>query len=150
MYILSVSLYVYSIHILLLKLLDYSENKVLSTTLLQNKLKMQLLRSSKIQNLDFCKSIGLTSQYLSPLIQIFLKILFSIIHRTSLCNLSTIGTFLHMHGKLSGSVKNKSESRLLTDLLKLKSLIDVGGHSLLIIHYYYKIWLYIFIYILIV
>ena len=42
--------------VLLLRLLDYSKNKVLSTTFLEQ-LKMQLLRSSKIQHLDFPKSI---------------------------------------------------------------------------------------------
>ena len=43
--------------VLLLRLLDYSKNKVLSTIFLEHQLKMQLLRSSKIQHLDFPKSI---------------------------------------------------------------------------------------------
>ena len=69
--------------VLLLKLLDHSENKILSTTFLQHELKIKLLRSSKIQNLDFSKSIGLTSRNLSSFIKNFLQILFLIICRNS-------------------------------------------------------------------
>ena len=44
--------------------------------------------------------------------------------------LSTKGDLLHLHGRLSGFAKNKSKSRLLTNLLKLKTLVDIGGVSL--------------------
>ena len=44
--------------------------------------------------------------------------------------LSAKGYLLHLHGRLSGFVKNKSKSRLLTNLLKLKNLVDTGGVSL--------------------
>ena len=35
-----------------------------------------------------------------------------------------------MHGRLSGSVKNRFKSRILTNLLKLNNLVDMGGVSL--------------------
>ena len=64
----------------------------------------------------------------------FLKTLFLMIHRSpaTICLwcLSTKGEFLHLHGRLSGFGKNKSKSRLLTNLLKLKNLADIGGVSL--------------------
>ena len=45
--------------------------------------------------------------------------------------LSARGELLHLHGgRLSGFVKNKSKSRLLTYLLKLKNSGDIGGVSL--------------------
>ena len=44
--------------------------------------------------------------------------------------LSTKEELLHLHGRLSGFVKNKFKSRLLTNLLKLKNLVDIGGVSL--------------------
>ena len=44
-----------------------------------------------------------------------------------LCYLSAKGELLHLHGRLSGFVKNKSKSRLLTNLLKLKNFVDIGG-----------------------
>lgn len=37
---------------------------------------------------------------------------------------------LHLHGRLSGSVKNRFKSRILTNLLKLNNLVDMGGVSL--------------------
>ena len=39
--------------------------------------------------------------------------------------LSANGEILHLPGKLSRFVKNKSKSRLLTNLLKLKNLVDI-------------------------
>ena len=47
-----------------------------------------------------------------------------------LCYLSTKGELLHLHGRLPEFVKNKSKSRLLTNLLKLKNFVDIGGVSL--------------------
>ena len=44
--------------------------------------------------------------------------------------LSTKGELLHFYGRLSGFTKNKSKSRVLTNLLKLKNLVDIGGVSL--------------------
>ena len=43
--------------------------------------------------------------------------------------LSAKGELLHLHGRLSEFVKNKSKSRLLKNLLKLKNLVDIGGVS---------------------
>ena len=43
--------------------------------------------------------------------------------------LSTKGELLHLHGRLSGFVRNKSKSRLSTNLLKLKNLLDIGEFS---------------------
>ena len=36
---------------------------------------------------------------------------------------------LHLLGRLPRSVKSKSTSRILTNLLKLKNLVDMGGVS---------------------
>ena len=44
-----------------------------------------------------------------------------------LCCLSAKGELLHFYGRLSGFVKNKSKSRLLTNLLKMKNFVDIGG-----------------------
>ena len=44
--------------------------------------------------------------------------------------LSAKGDLLHLHGRLCGFVKNKFKSRLLTNLFKLKNLLDIGGVSL--------------------
>ena len=44
--------------------------------------------------------------------------------------LSTKGELLHLNGRLFGFVKNKSKSRFLKNLLKLKNLLDIGGVSL--------------------
>ena len=44
--------------------------------------------------------------------------------------LSTKGELLHFHGRLSGFVKNKFKSRFLTNLVKLKNLVDIGGVDL--------------------
>ena len=44
--------------------------------------------------------------------------------------LSAKGELLHLHGRLSWFVKNKSKSRLLINLLKLKNSVDIGGVSL--------------------
>ena len=87
-----------------------------------------------MQRLAFSRFIGLTSLYLGPLIKSFLKALFLMIRRSSvticLWYLSTKGELLHLHGSLTGFVKNKSKSRLLTNLLTLKNLVDIGGVSL--------------------
>ena len=87
-----------------------------------------------MQHLDFSRFISLTSLYLGPLIKSFLKALFLMIHGSPvtirLWYLSTKGELLHLHGRLSGFVKNKSKYRLLTNLLKLESLVDIGGVSL--------------------
>ena len=95
---------------------------------------MQLSRPSNIQRLAFSKFIGLTSLYLDPLIKRFLKTLFLMIRRppVTIClwYLSIKGELFHLHGRLSGFVKNKSKSRLLKNLLKLKNLVDKGGASL--------------------
>ena len=84
-----------------------------------------------MQRLAFSRFIGLTCLYLGPLIKSFLKALFSMIRRSSvticLWYLSTKGELLHFYGRLSGFTKNKSKSRLLTNLLKLKNLVDIGG-----------------------
>ena len=95
---------------------------------------MQLSRPSNMQRLAFSRFTGLTSLYSSPLIKSFLKSLFLMIRRlpVTIClwYLSTKGELLHLHGRLSGFVKNKSKSRLLTNMLKLKNLVDVGAVSL--------------------
>ena len=39
------------------------------------------------------------------------------------------GELLYLHGRLSGFVNNQSKSRLLTNLLNLKNLIDIGRVS---------------------
>ena len=87
-----------------------------------------------MQRLAFSRFISLTSLYLGPLIKIFLKALFLMIRRSpaTIClwYLSTKGELLHLHGSLTGFVKNKSKSRLLTNLLTLKNLVDIGGVSL--------------------
>ena len=84
-----------------------------------------------MQRLPFSKFIGLTSLYLGLLIKSFLKALFLIIRRSpitiSLWCLSAKGELLRLHGRLSGFLKNKSKSRLLTNLLKLKNFVDIGG-----------------------
>ena len=94
---------------------------------------MQLSKPN-MQRLAFSKFIDLTSLHLDPLIKSFLKALFLIICRSPvticLSCLSAKGELLHLHGRLSQFVKNKSKSRLLTNLLKLKNFIDVGGVSL--------------------
>ena len=88
---------------------------------------MQLSRPSNMQHLALSKFTGLTSLYLGPLIKSFLKTLFLMIHRSpvTICLwcLSAKGELLHLRGRLSGFVKNKSKSRLLTNLLKLKNLV---------------------------
>ena len=93
---------------------------------------MQLSRSSNMQRLAFSK--GLASLYLGPLIKSFLKTLFLMIRRSTvticLWCLSAKGELQHLHGRISGFVKNKSKSRLLTNLWKLKNLVDIGGVSL--------------------
>ena len=95
---------------------------------------MQLSRPSNMQRLAFSRFTGLTSLYSSPLIKSFLKSLFLIIRRlpVTIClwYLSTKGELLHLHGRLSGFVKNKLKCRLLTNLLKLKNLVNKGGVSL--------------------
>ena len=87
-----------------------------------------------MQRLAFSRFIGLTSLYLGPLIKSFLKALFLMIHSSpvTIClwYLSLKGELLHLHGKLSWFAKNRPESRLLTNLLKLKNLVDIGGVSL--------------------
>ena len=42
---------------------------------------------------------------------------------------SAKGELFDLLGTLSGFVKNKSKSRLLNNVLKLKNLVDVGGIS---------------------
>ena len=88
---------------------------------------MQLSSPSNMRRLAFSRFIGLTSLYLGPLIKRFLKTLFLMIRRTpvTICLwcLSAKGELLHLRGRLSGFVKNKSKSRLLTNLLKLKNLV---------------------------
>ena len=78
--------------------------------------------------------LGLTSLYVGPLIKSHLKALFLMIRRSpvTIClwYLSTKGELLHLHGRLSWFVKNKSKSRLLTNLLKLENLVDIGEVSL--------------------
>ena len=95
---------------------------------------MQLSRPSNMQRPAFARFIGLTSLHLSPLIKNFLKTLLLMIHRspvtTCLRYLSTKGELLHLNGRLSGFVKNKSKSRLLTNFSKLKNLVDIGAVSL--------------------
>ena len=95
---------------------------------------MQLSRPSNMQRLAFSRFIGVTSLYLGHLIKRFLKTLFLMIRRSpaTIClwYLTTKGELLHLHARLSGFVKNKSKSRLLTNLLKLKNLVDIGGVSL--------------------
>ena len=87
-----------------------------------------------MQRLAFSISVGLNSLHLGPLIKSFLKALFLMIRRSpvTIClwYLSAKGELLHLHGRLSGFVKNKSKSRLLANLLKLKNLVDIGGVSL--------------------
>ena len=86
---------------------------------------MRLLRPSNMQRLIFFIFRGLTSLYLGPLTKSFFKRLFLIIRRSPvpicLWRLSAKGVLLHLHGRLSGFIKNKSKSRLLTNLLKLKN-----------------------------
>ena len=95
---------------------------------------MQLSRPSHIQRLVFSKCIGLISLYLGPCMKSFLKTLFLMIRRSpvTICLwcLSVKGELLHLHSRLSEFAKNKSKPRLLTNLLKLKNLIDIGGVSL--------------------
>ena len=87
-----------------------------------------------MQRLAFSRFMGLTSLYLGPLIKSFLKALFLTIRISPvtirLWYSSTKGKLLHLHARLSGFVKNKFKSRLLTNLLKLKNLVDIGGVSL--------------------
>ena len=87
-----------------------------------------------MQRLAFSRFIGLASLYLGPLTKSFLKALFLMICRSpvTIClgYLSIKGELLHFHGRLSGFVKNKSKSRLLTNLLRLKNLVVIGGVSL--------------------
>ena len=89
---------------------------------------MQLSRPSNMQRLAFSKLIGLTSLYLGPLIKSFLKTLSPMMRRSpvTIClwYLSAKGELLQLHGRLYGFVKNKSKSRLLTNLLKLKNLVE--------------------------
>ena len=67
-------------------------------------------------------------------IKSFLKALFLMIRRSpvTIClwYLSAKRELLHLDGRLSGFVKSKSKSRLLTNLLKLKNVVDIGGVSL--------------------
>ena len=44
--------------------------------------------------------------------------------------LSTKGELLHLHVRLTRFAKNKSNSRLLPNLLKLKNLVDISGVKL--------------------
>ena len=103
---------------------------------------MQLWRPSNTQRLAFSRFMSLTSQYLGPLIKRFLKALFLMIRispvNICLWYLSTKGELLHLHVRLSAFVINKSKSRLLTNLLKLKNLVDIGGVSLYWNHWYWK------------
>ena len=94
---------------------------------------MQISRPSNMQCLTFSKFIGLNPLYLGLLIKSFFKELFLIIRRSPLiiwlwCA-SAEGELLHLHGRLSEFVKNKSKSRLVTNLLKLKNVLDIGGVS---------------------
>ena len=86
---------------------------------------MQLSRPSNMQHLALSKFTGLTSLYLGPLIKSFLKTLILMICRSpvTICLwcLSAKGELLNLHGRLSRFVKNKSKSRLLINLLKLKN-----------------------------
>ena len=95
---------------------------------------MQLSRPFHMQRLAFSRFVGLTSLYLGPLIKSFLKTLFLIFRRSpvtiGLWCLSTKGELLHLHARLSEFAKNKSKPTLLTNLLKLKNLVDIGGVSL--------------------
>ena len=92
---------------------------------------MQLERPSNMQRLSFFSFIGLISLYLGLLIKRILKELSLMIRRSPviMCSwcLSIKGELLHLYGTLYGFVKNKSKSRLLTNLLKLKNLVDIGG-----------------------
>ena len=87
-----------------------------------------------MQRLACSKFIDLTSLYLGPLIKGFLQTLFIMVRRSpvTICLrcLSAKGELSHLHGRLSGFVKNKSKSRLLTNLLNLKGLVDKGRVSL--------------------
>ena len=92
------------------------------------------LSSPYMEGLTFSRFIGLTYLYLGTLIKSLLKTLFLMIRRSPiticLCCLSIKGELLHLHDRLSGCVKNKSKSRLLTNLLKLKNLVHISGVSL--------------------
>ena len=44
--------------------------------------------------------------------------------------LSAKGELLHLHVRLTRFAKNKSNSRLLPNLLKLKNLVDISGVKL--------------------
>ena len=52
--------------------------------------------------------------------------------------LSTKGELLHLHGRLSGFAKNKSKSRLLTNLSKLKKLSRYRWSQFVSNHWYWK------------
>ena len=94
---------------------------------------MQLSRPSNMQRLACSKFIGLTSLYLGPLIKNFLKALILIIRKSPVAIrwcLPVKGELLHLHSRLSGFVKNKSKSRLLTNFLKVKNFVDIGEVSL--------------------
>ena len=95
---------------------------------------MQISRPSNKQHLVFSKFMCLTSLYLGPVITFFLTILFLMICRSPvnlfLRCLSVKGGLFHLNSRLSGFVKNKYKSILLTSLLKLKNVVDIGGVSL--------------------
>ena len=86
---------------------------------------MQLSRPSNMQCLAFSRFISVASLYLGPLIKLFFKT-FLIIRRSpvtlSLWCLPAKGELLHLHGRLSGFLQNKSKSR--------KTLEDIDGVSL--------------------
>ena len=92
---------------------------------------MQLSSPSNMQPLTLSKCVGRTFLYLGPLLKSFLRTLFLMIRRSPvtvcLWYLSAIGELLHLHCRLSRFHKNRSKSRLMTILLKLKSLVDLSG-----------------------
>ena len=92
---------------------------------------MQLSRPSNMKRVAFSKFMGLTSLYLGSLIKRFLKTLILMIRRSPvticLSCLSAKVELLHLHGRLSGFVQNKSKSRLLINLLKLKNFVHISA-----------------------
>ena len=117
----------------ILTLFAHSEKKDLSIQILQHQFEMELSRPLDIVNLGLSKFRGLVFLYLDPLMKNVLKTLFLMIRRSDatkcLCCLSTNGELLHLHGRLSGFVKDESKSRSLANLLKCKNLVDIGGVS---------------------
>ena len=91
-----------------------------------------------MQRLAFSRFIGQTSLSLGPLIKSFLKAFFLMVRRSpvTIClwYLSTRiiyqGELLHLHGRLPRFVKKKSKLRFLTNILKLKTTVDIVGVSL--------------------